>query len=43
MNLPLLKELSEVAGVPGREERVRAILQQDRTPVRVFWTPDYWR
>ena len=27
MNLPLLKSLSEAPGVPGREERVRAILQ----------------
>jgi endoglucanase len=27
MNLPLLKSLSEAPGVPGREERVRAILE----------------
>jgi len=25
----------------GADLPVRAILQQDRTPVRVFWTPDY--
>src|SRR5829696_399323 len=29
MNLPLLKKLSEAAGVPGREERVREILQRE--------------
>jgi endoglucanase len=29
MNLPLLKSLSEAAGVPGREERIRAILQKE--------------
>jgi putative aminopeptidase FrvX len=29
MNLPLLKKLSEAAGVPGREERVRQILQRE--------------
>jgi len=29
MNLPLLKALSEAAGVPGREERVRAILERE--------------
>ena len=29
MNLPLLKELSEAPGVPGREERVRAILERE--------------
>jgi len=29
MNLPLLKSLSEAAGVPGREERVRKILQRE--------------
>jgi len=31
MNLPLLKQLSEAPGVPGREERVRAILQRECT------------
>jgi 6-phosphogluconolactonase len=25
----------------GADLPVRAILQQDRAPVRVFWTPDY--
>lgn len=29
MNLALLKELSEAPGVPGREERVRAILERE--------------
>lgn len=29
MNLPLLKKLSEAAGVPGREERVRKILERE--------------
>jgi endoglucanase len=29
MNLGLLKRLSEAAGVPGREERVRAILEKE--------------
>ena len=29
MNLPLLKSLSEAPGVPGREERVRKILQRE--------------
>jgi len=29
MNLPLLKSLSEAAGVPGREEKVRAILERE--------------
>ena len=29
MNLPLLKKLSEASGVPGREERVRQILQRE--------------
>jgi endoglucanase len=29
MNLPLLKKLSEAPGVPGREERVREILQKE--------------
>src|SRR3954470_6055334 len=29
MNLPLLKQLSEAPGVPGREERVRAILEKE--------------
>jgi endoglucanase len=29
MNLPLLKALSEAPGVPGREERVRAILERE--------------
>ncbi|MCY2950969.1 MAG: M20/M25/M40 family metallo-hydrolase [Planctomycetota bacterium] len=29
MNLPLLKELSEAPGVPGREERIRAILERE--------------
>jgi endoglucanase len=29
MNLPLLKSLSEAPGVPGREERVREILQRE--------------
>jgi tetrahedral aminopeptidase len=31
MNLPLLKELSEAAGVSGREERIRAIVQKAAT------------
>ncbi|MDB5329136.1 MAG: family peptidase [Phycisphaerales bacterium] len=31
MNLPLLKSLSEAPGVPGREERVREILQRECT------------
>jgi endoglucanase len=29
MNLPLLKSLSEAPGVPGREERVRALLEKE--------------
>src|SRR4051812_3844917 len=29
MNLQLLKQLSEAPGVPGREERVRAILESE--------------
>ncbi|HEX8914090.1 MAG TPA: M20/M25/M40 family metallo-hydrolase, partial [Humisphaera sp.] len=29
LNLPLLKTLSEAAGVPGREERVRAIVERE--------------
>ena len=29
MNLPFLKSLSEAPGVPGREERVRAILEKE--------------
>ena len=29
MNLPLLKPLSEAPGVPGREEKVRAILERE--------------
>jgi putative aminopeptidase FrvX len=29
LNLPLLKALSEVAGVPGREERVRQIVEKE--------------
>jgi putative aminopeptidase FrvX len=29
MNIPLLKVLSEVTGVPGREERVREIVQRE--------------
>jgi endoglucanase len=31
MNLPLLKSLSEAPGVPGREERVRDIIQRECT------------
>jgi tetrahedral aminopeptidase len=31
MNLPLLKQLSEAPGVPGREERVREILKKEFT------------
>jgi tetrahedral aminopeptidase len=31
MNTPLLKSLSEAAGVPGREERVRKILERECT------------
>ncbi|HSI36210.1 MAG TPA: M20/M25/M40 family metallo-hydrolase [Tepidisphaeraceae bacterium] len=31
MNLPLLKSLSEAPGVPGREERVRALLEAECT------------
>lgn len=31
MNLPLLKELSEAPGVPGREERIRKILERECT------------
>lgn len=33
MNIPLLKQLSEVAGVPGREERVRDILSKQAKPL----------
>lgn len=33
MNLPLLKQLSEAPGVPGREERVRAILEKECKPL----------
>lgn len=33
MNLPLLKELSEAPGVPGREERIRAILERELIPL----------
>jgi endoglucanase len=33
MNLPLLKELSEAPGVPGREERIRAILERELKPL----------
>src|SRR2546423_13868849 len=29
MNIPLLKSLSEAPGVPGREERVRKILERE--------------
>ena len=29
MNLNLLKQLSEAPGVPGREERVRAIIERE--------------
>jgi putative aminopeptidase FrvX len=29
MNLSLLKSLSEAAGVPGREERVRKVLERE--------------
>jgi len=29
MNLPFLKQLSEAPGVPGREERVRALLERE--------------
>lgn len=29
MNIPLLKKLSEASGVPGREERIRAILEPE--------------
>lgn len=29
MNIPLLKQLSEAPGVPGREERIRAILEPE--------------
>ena len=33
MNLQLLKELSEAPGVPGREERVRELLQREFNPL----------
>jgi endoglucanase len=33
MNLSLLKQLSEAAGVPGREERVRKILERECKPL----------
>jgi putative aminopeptidase FrvX len=33
MNIALLKQLSEVAGVPGREERVRDILRKQAGPL----------
>lgn len=41
MNLPLLKKLSEAPGVPGREERVRAILQSEFEPLfdEIFTDP----
>src|SRR5215471_15586487 len=33
MNLELLKQLSDAPGVPGREERVRAILEKAARPL----------
>lgn len=33
MNIPLLKQLSETPGVPGREERVRQLLQKHAKPL----------
>jgi endoglucanase len=33
MNLALLKQLSKTPGVPGREERVRAILEREARPL----------
>src|SRR5690554_4773117 len=33
MNLDLLKKLSETPGVPGREERIREILQKETKPL----------
>jgi putative aminopeptidase FrvX len=33
MNIPLLKQLSEAPGVPGREERVREILKKQAKPL----------
>ncbi len=33
INLPLLKELCEAAGAPGREERIRAIVIRELTPL----------
>jgi len=33
MNIPLLKSLSEAPGVPGREERVRKILERECAPL----------
>jgi endoglucanase len=33
LNLPLLKSLSEAAGVPGREERIRDILRKEFDPL----------
>lgn len=33
MNLSLLKQLSEAAGIPGREERVRKILERECKPL----------
>jgi len=40
MNLPLLKELSEAPGVPGREERIRAILERELKPLADKITTD---
>ena len=40
MNLPLLKELSEAPGVPGREERIRAILERELKPLADEITTD---
>lgn len=33
LNIPLLKELSEAAGVPGREEAIRAIVRRELSPL----------
>ena len=33
INLPLLKELCEAAGAPGREERIRTIVIRELTPL----------
>ena len=41
MNLNLLKQLSEAPGVPGREERVRAILERSGKVLAAFHGHDH--